>query len=95
MPLFTCVPTDLQDLRERLHDPRVLVAVRLHGVDEGDFRLGARTERFNDRCEALRGSRVSWLTVGNGGQMAGSAPRLRAEPGPRFGPGVRSSRLEP
>jgi hypothetical protein len=96
VPAFTCVQTNLQDLRERLHDPRVLVAVRLHGVDKGDLRLGARTERFNNRCEALRGSRVSWLVVGgNGGQMAGSAPRPRAEPGPRFDPGVRSSRLEP
>ena len=59
MPAFICVPTNLQDLRERLHDPGVLVAIRLHGVDEGDLRLGARTERFNDRREALRGSRIS------------------------------------
>ena len=46
--------TNLQDLRERLHDPRVLIAVRLHGVDERDLRLGARTERLDDRSEALR-----------------------------------------
>ena len=46
--------TNLQNLRERLHDPRVLVAVRLHGVDEGDLRLGAWTEWLDNRCEALR-----------------------------------------
>jgi hypothetical protein len=46
--------TNLQDLRERLHDPRVLVAVGLHGVDEGDLCLGAWTEWLDDRREALR-----------------------------------------
>jgi hypothetical protein len=50
--------TNLQDLRECLHDPRVLVAVRLHGVDERDLRLGARTERLDDRREALRNVRM-------------------------------------
>jgi hypothetical protein len=46
--------TNLQDLGERLHDPGVLVAVRLHRVDESDLRLGARTKRLDDRREALR-----------------------------------------
>jgi hypothetical protein len=46
--------TNLQDLREGLHDPRVLIAVRLHGVDERDLRLWTWTERLDDRSEALR-----------------------------------------
>jgi len=46
--------TNLQDLRECLHDPCVLIAVRLHGVDERNLRLGAGTERLDDRSEALR-----------------------------------------
>ena len=46
--------TNLQDLRERLHDPRILITVRLHGVDERDLRFGARTEWFDDGSEALR-----------------------------------------
>jgi hypothetical protein len=50
--------TNLQDLRECLHDPRVFIAVRLHGVDKRDLRLGARTERLNDRREALRNAQM-------------------------------------
>jgi len=56
MVLSTLTPelaTNLQDLRECLHDPRVLIAVRLHSVDERDLRLWAWTERFDDRREAL------------------------------------------
>jgi hypothetical protein len=46
--------TNLQDLRECLHDSRVLIAVGLHGVDERDLSLGAWTERLDDGREALR-----------------------------------------
>ncbi len=46
--------TNLQDLWECLHNPRILVAVRLHGIYERDLRLGAWTEWLDDRREALR-----------------------------------------
>lgn len=45
--------TNLQDLWECLHDPRVLIAVRLHGVDKRDLRFRARTEGLDDGREAL------------------------------------------
>ncbi len=55
--------TNLQDLRECLHDPRVLIAVRLHGIDERDFCLGAWTERLDDRREALRNVQINCRLV--------------------------------
>ena len=45
--------TNLQYLRECFPDACVLVAVHLHGVDEGDFCLGARAKRLDDRYEPL------------------------------------------
>jgi hypothetical protein len=43
----------LDDVGERLHDPRVLVAVHLHGVDERDLRLRPVAERLQHGCVFL------------------------------------------
>jgi hypothetical protein len=45
--------TNLQYLRERFPNTCILVAVHLHRVDKGDFRLGARAKWLDNRCVTL------------------------------------------
>ena len=72
--------TNLQDLRECLHDPCILIAVRLHGVDKRDLRLGAWAERLDDRREALGNVQMVNDTVSKVGVGQRTETSRRARP---------------
>jgi hypothetical protein len=75
---------------ECLHDLRVLIAVRLHGIDERDLRLGAWTERFDNRHEALCN-----IQMANGMVSKGRRTETLIRARPSIWSGVRSSPPEP
>jgi hypothetical protein len=52
---------DLEDVRERLHDPRVFVAVHLDDVDQRDLRLRSAAERLENWGEFLERMSVTKL----------------------------------
>ena len=47
--------THFEDLRESLDDPRVLIAVYLHRIDQRNFSLRAVAEWLNNVSKPLRG----------------------------------------